>query len=122
MPSLRFLSTCVLCLLARVQVAGAEETPDMSEMAFGMVDADKSGKITKKEVKAFVKGFGALFLGEGLAAMSEDRKKRLIDEVFAKLDTSGDKKIDKDEATAGSGFVQELVEGIKAEGGDKPDL
>jgi len=85
----------------------------MSAMAFQMIDQDHNEKITKRETKAFLNGMGAMFLGDALTKMSEQEKKELVDTVFQKLDTNGDKKISKPEATAGSGFVQEIMDKLK---------
>eukprot|EP00927_Polykrikos_kofoidii_P018962 TRINITY_DN18828_c0_g1_i3.p1 TRINITY_DN18828_c0_g1~~TRINITY_DN18828_c0_g1_i3.p1 ORF type:complete len:303 (-),score=62.92 TRINITY_DN18828_c0_g1_i3:124-1032(-) len=83
--------------------------PDMSDMAFQMIDQDENGKLTKREVKAFMNGMGGMFLGDALQTMSAQGKKKLIDDVFTQLDEDGDKKISQEEAKAGEGFVQEMV-------------
>lgn len=116
-----FSLACLLLLVPPLQVAGQDKEPNMSEMAFGMVDANHDGKCTKREVKAFLGGMGAMFLGENLQKLSDKEKKELIDEVFVKLDTTGDKKIDKAEATAGAGFVQEIIDRINGAGGGSDD-
>merc|ERR1712194_875769 len=101
-----------------VRVDAKGDDMDMSEMAFGMVDTDKNDKLTKREVRAFLDGMGGMFLGEGLTGKSKEEKKQLINEVFQKLDTDGDKKINKVEAKAGEGFVKEMMEKLKGPGGD----
>merc|ERR1740133_827237 len=90
-------------------------------MSFQMIDGDHNDKITKRETKAFLNGMGAMFLGDALSKMSEQEKKELVDTVFAKLDTDGDKKISSKEATAGAGFVKELMDKLKPPAGSEDD-
>mmetsp|Transcript_80869 Transcript_80869/g.148267 ORF Transcript_80869/g.148267 Transcript_80869/m.148267 type:complete len:149 (+) Transcript_80869:43-489(+) len=120
-----FTFHCLVLLLSLLCVVNAQ-MPNMWAMAFGMMDEDRNGAISKRELFAFLNGRGSMGglgseLGILLNRFTAEQKKAVVEEFFTKADLDKNGKVTQEEAFSGDGFYNILM-GILELGPPRPPV